>query len=579
MRGHVAGVRSGSPPAERPAGWPRRLLPGSGSLARRLLAWQLLVVLVLLGAVAALAVVQSQATFRETQGRRMLSVAEDVAAVPTVRAALLDRRYDLLPSFARSAENLSGADRMVIVDRASVVRTSPDPAQVRTRFDPGRSTAPSGRAWVGNPDGRTVVAQVPVIGDRGQVIGLVSAGIRAPSPWQALASARAEAAALLGLALLLGVAGSLLLAARVRRQTLGLEPDEIVELVQRREAMLLGIKEGVVGLDPADRITLLNPVARELLGLPDAAPGDPVHALGLDRRLRDVLTGAEAGEDELVLRDDRALVLNRMPVQVDGRSVGAVVTLRDRTELVTLEHRLDASRTVTDTLRAQAHEFSNRLHTIAGLTELGCHEKVRRFVAGIVAASESWRREVVSRVGDAATAALLVAKASRATERGVELAFAPDARLPAIDPGRDPGLSADLVTVLGNLIDNAVDAAVGAPGPARVELALRLDPGPRETVRVQVRDTGPGVASELAEQVFRSGFSTKATRRDADAAAGARAPGGRGLGLALALARQACLRRGGGIDVHNSGPGGGAVFTARLPLAARAVHDEQVVSG
>lgn len=521
------------------------------SLARQLLVWQLGVVVVLLGVVAALAVVQSQETFRDTQGRRMLSVAEDVAAVPTVRSALVSGRFDLLPAFARSAENLSGADEIVIVDARSIVRTSPDPAQVRTVFDPGESTAPAGRAWVGNPDGRTVVAQVPIIGDGGGVIGLVSAGIRAPSPLEALASARGEALALLGLALAVGVAGSLLLASRVRRQTLGLEPDEIVELVQRREAMLLGIKEGVVGLDTADRITLLNPVARELLGLPDATPGEHVDALGLDPRLRDVLTGASAGEDQLVLADTRALVLNRMPVGLDGRVVGAVVTLRDRTELLTLEQRLDASRTVTDTLRAQAHEFSNRLHTIAGLTELGEHDEVRRFVAGIVEASEAWRREVVSRVGDAAAAALLVAKASRAAERGVELAFADGSRLPPVDPERDPELSADLVTVLGNLVDNAIDAVAGAPGDrGRVEIGLAAGDG---TVEVRVRDSGPGVASELVEEVFRSGFSTKVARDS----------GGRGLGLALA--RQACLRRGGGITLHNDG---GAVFVARLPLRA-----------
>jgi two-component system, CitB family, sensor kinase len=246
-----------------------------------------------------------------------------------------------------------------------------------------------------------------------------------------------------------------------------------------------------------------------------------------------------------------------MPVGLDGRDVGAVVTLRDRTELVTLEQRLDASRTVTDTLRAQAHEFSNRLHTIAGLTELGEHEEVRRFVAGIVEASEAWRREVVSRVGDAAAAALLVAKASQAAERGVELAFDADARLAPVDAETDPELSADLVTVLGNLIDNAIDAVVGAPGErGRIEIGLVVAD---DAAEVLVRDTGPGVASELVEEVFRSGFSTKVAR-----AGGGR--GGRGLGLALA--RQACLRRGGGITLHNDG---GAVFVARLTLRAAGV--------
>ncbi|WP_312858161.1 sensor histidine kinase [Pseudonocardia pini] len=498
-------------------------------LARQFLVWQLLVVLILLAAVAALAAVQSDAAFRETQGRRMLTVAEDVAATPGIRAGLVDRDVDLLASFARSAENLSGADRIVVVDANRVVRSSPDPAELGTAFDPGESTAFAGRAWTGSVD-RTVVAEVPVVVAGGEVVGVVSAGIRAPTLLEALAPARGEVAALLGLALVLGVAGSLLLARRVRRQTLGLEPAEIVELVQRREAMLLGVKEGVVGLDPEGRVTLLNQPAVDLL--PGAHLGDRVDDLGLDARLRDVLTGRVRGEDQVVVHAGRVLVLNRNPLEA-----GAVVTLRDRTELTTLQDRLDASRTLTDTLRAQAHEFTNRLHTIAGLTELGEYDEVRRFVTGVVAAAEGWRREVVTRVEEPAAAALLVAKASLATERGVELRFSPDARLGATD---DPDLGRDLVTVLGNLVDNALDAV--SPG-GWVEIGIEEREG---AVRVRVRDSGPGVASELADEVFRHGFTTKA----------AESPGGRGLGLALV--REVCLRRRGSVAVE------GATFTAVL---------------
>lgn len=524
------------------------------TLARQFLVWQLAVVALLLAAVAGVAVAQQDAAFRDTQARRMLSAAETVAALDVVRDDLNGGYYTSLPAAVTSTRNLSGADDIVVVDVGRIVRTAADPARVGTSFDAGASTAFQGRSWVGNPDGRAIDAQVPVLysdpddpGDL-RIVGVVAVRLRAPSLFAGLAPG--PTAGLLGIALLLGVGGSLLLARRVRKQTLGLEPAEIVELVQRREAMLLGVKEGVVGLDRANRVTLLNEPARELLGISEI--GTSVAALDLDERLREVLTGATEGEDQLVLRDDRVLVLNRMPVQVHGERVGSVVTLRDRTELATLEDRLDASRYVTDTLRAQTHEFTNRLHTIAGLTELGEHDEVRRFVAGIVAGSDQWRRTVTARVADPAAAALLVAKASLATERGVELRLAAGAQLAAVSAERDANLSADLVTVLGNLVDNAFDAVGSAPGPRWVEVGVS---GPADgEVVVTVRDSGPGVAAELAEEVFRHGFTTKV----ADAGAG-----GRGLGLALA--RLVCLRRGGSIGVHNDG---GAVFTARLPLAS-----------
>jgi sensor histidine kinase regulating citrate/malate metabolism len=297
--------------------------------------------------------------------------------------------------------------------------------------------------------------------------------------------------------------------------------------------LLHGIKEGVVALDPQHRVTLVNDHARELLNLPEDAVGRSVADLGVDERLRDVLTGRVTGADQVALGEGRVLTLNRMPLDVHG----SVVTLRDRTELMTLQDELDASRHATDTLRAQAHEFSNRLHTIAGLVELGEYDEVRGFISRISNAQGRWRAEVSSRIADPAVAALLIAKSSLAAERGIGLRMDPASSLSTVDDV----LSTDLVTVLGNLVDNALDALTEQ---GWIEVLVRLADG---EVLVVVRDSGPGVAPELAEEVFRHGFTTKAAEQ-----------GSRGLGLALI--RQTCLRRGGSVHVD------GAVFTARLPV-------------
>ena len=93
--------------------------------------------------------------------------------------------------------------------------------------------------------------------------------------------------------------------------------------------------------------------------------------LGVGEELRDALLSGDVERDRAVASAGRVLVVNRMPVPSRGRHIGSVTTLRDRTELLELRRELDLTRHVTDTLRAQAHEFSNRLHTIAGLIELG----------------------------------------------------------------------------------------------------------------------------------------------------------------------------------------------------------------
>jgi sensor histidine kinase regulating citrate/malate metabolism len=264
--------------------------------------------------------------------------------------------------------------------------------------------------------------------------------------------------------------------------------------------------------------------------------------LDINERLFDVLTGRAAGADQIVLRRGRVLTMNRMPISLHDQSIGSVVTMRDRTEMVALQHELAATQNTTDTLRAQAHEFSNRLHTISGLIELGEYDEVRQFISAISNTQQQWHAEVSARILDSAVAALLIAKASFAAEHGVGLRLSAGSRLSEVDSL----LAADLVTVLGNLVDNAVDALGGVrDGWIEVDIS-ELD----AAIQVVVRDSGPGVAPEIAREVFRNGFTTKAAEQG----------GQRGLGLALA--RQTCIRRQGWIDVHNEG---GAVFTALVP--------------
>lgn len=541
------------------------------TLAGELLVLQLAIVVIVLVAVAAVSLAQSKATFDRVEGRRVTALAEEMAGNPLLRSQLVrPAPAEALAPLLQTRLTQSNVSSVTVADARGEIVASTDPTLVGTRLPVAGPSVAQARGWSGElpVDGvRELVAQVPVLGDTqpvGEHLGTVMVGRASPTVWQRLSGASSYLLTYLGIASVLGVAGSWLLARRIKRQTLGLEPREIAGLAEHREAMLFGIAEGVVALDPQLRITLVNEVGRGLLYLPEDCVGMSLGDLGIAGRLYDVLagTGGEQGaehgpeparhgterRDEVVVRRGRVLVMNRMDVIKDGRRLGSVTTLRDRTELAQLERELGSFRSSTELLRAQAHEFSNQLHTISGLIQIGEHDEVVRYVRALRKHRESLDLTLTSRVRDRAVAALLMAKSALAAERRVRLRIS---ELTALDR-LEPTDSADVATVLGNLVDNALDAAAAAAADheddAWVEVELRQD---ASSVEIVVRDSGPGVAPELAQEVFAHGFTTKAAQG-----------GDRGIGLALT--RLVCTRRGGEVSVANTEPG--AMFTARMSV-------------
>ncbi|MFD8202125.1 ATP-binding protein [Streptomyces sp. NPDC059701] len=533
------------------------------TLAGEMLVLQLAIVVVVLLGVAAVSLAQSKATFNRVEGRRVAALAEQLAATPLVRSQLSRPvPQEALAPLVNATRTQSGVTSVTVADAGGRIVSSTDPTVVGTRL-PLADGAVEGRGWSGAltlGGSRELVARVPVLGDTratlGRHLGTVMVGEADPTVWQRLGGASSYLLAYLGIASGLGVAGSWLLARRVKRQTLGLEPREITGLAEHREAMLYGIAEGVVALDPQHRITLVNEMGRRLLDLPGDCVGQSLDGLGIDGRLLDVLTGATADaadrretdgrRDEVVVRHGRVLVMNRMTVTKDGRALGSVTTLRDRTELARLEREIGAFRSTSELLRAQAHEFANQLHTISGLIQIGEQDEVVRYIRALSRRRQSLDVTLSRRVRDTAVAALLTAKSSLAAERRVALRVSERTALGRLAPEE----AADVATVVGNLVDNAVDAAATSAGDAAwVEVELRQD---ASSVEIVVRDSGPGVAPELAREVFSHGFTTKAARQ-----------GERGIGLALT--RLVCERHGGEISVTNTREG--AVFTARMTVS------------
>ena len=537
--------------------------PRRWSLARQVLALLTVAMIVVVAAAVLAAYLQAWRSAYDAARGQVMSVARTVAASPAVLEALDDPRPSTaLQPYANQVQQDTGTDFVVIMNPDGVRFTHPDPRQIGGRFLGHRARALNGIAFTETYTGTLgpSVRAVAPIRRNGTTVGLVAVGIKLDTVGRSLAQ-QVPALILAGLiAFGTTAAGAWLLSRRLRRQTHGLGPEELSRLYEFYDAVLHAVREGLLLLDREGRLRLINDEGRRLLGLPDDAIGRPVRDLALPADVLEALLDDGQRVDDVRLSNDRVLVVSRMPARWQGRELGSVVTLRDHTDLLALSGELDSVRGFAESLRSQAHEAANRLHTVIALIELGHTERALEFATAELREAQSLTDQVIEAVHEPVLAALLLGKAAEASERGVELLLAEDLDLP--DAGID---GRDLVTIVGNLIDNAIDAAGAGPtaGPRSVRFSAEVDFGLRDdqgsgTLLLRVSDSGAGIDPADAARIFDRGWSTKPARS------------GSGRGLGLALVRQSVERHGGSIELVTGGKAAdGAVFLVRLPLPAR----------
>jgi sensor histidine kinase regulating citrate/malate metabolism len=508
-----------------------------------LLVLQVIIVSVLVAGVAVFVYLDVAGHTEDAAREKSVSVASTVADAPSVVDAV--RSADptaVLQPLADEITADAGVDFITIMNPAGRRWTHPNPAMIGGQFLGHTEEALAGRVFTETYTGTlgpSVRAVVPVFGADRRVIALVSVGITLDAIAGQVRDRLVPLAIAAVIALAVGCTGTYLVSRRIGRQTHGLAPAELGRRIDYHEAILHAVREGLLLIDKEHRVTLCNDGARTLLNLKGDVDGNRVDQLGLPEALAHSLSGAV--RDEIRLTDQRVLVVNSAPVRSADRAHGSVVTLRDHTELQALTGELDSVRGLAESLRSQAHEAANRLHTVVSLVERGRTDEAVEFATEELRIAQRLTDRVVGAVAEPVLAALLLGKAAEASERGAVLVITEDTE---IDDAAVP--ARDLVTILGNLIDNALDAALEAGGRPQVFVTARTDGG---ELLLRVADTGAGLDPERLPDAFHRGASTKGDSR----------------GLGLALVGQAVRRNRGTIEI---GTHGGAVFTVRLPVGS-----------
>ncbi|PID14862.1 ATPase [Sporosarcina sp. P34] len=479
-----------------------------------------------------------------------LQTAKMLSYMDTVKVGLEEKtdveKIGDLEAVIEHYSNQVDATFIVIQDKAGQVLASPDSNQIGKviPYKDGYKAIVFGANYsmLSNEIiGPSVSSKAPIYNkEENQIIGVVTVGYLI-SDLRNIVYNRVEKLIYISLLILaLGIYISFRLAKSIRKDTFGLDPEQIAKFYMERKAILSSIDEGIIAVSQSGKITLINTAARSILNIKRNRIGDD-----LDTIFPNLPTVAELNESVIqsfeIVYSAKRLVVSAMPLRLEGVLKGALITFRDTTEMAEVVNTLYEVRKYSDDLRAQTHEFTNKLYLISGLLQLGKYEEAVCTIQTEINISDNTNQFILENIRDPHVQAILFGKIGKASEMKVGFEIDDNSSLESLPKWFGTGA---LTVILGNLIDNALEETAKNLG-GQVSF-FTLDFG--EDIIFEVSDNGRGIQKNQMDTLYQKGYSTKSTT-------------GRGFGLANV--HQAVSSLGGTIQVSSTKEG--TIFSVYIP--------------
>ena len=386
--------------------------------------------------------------------------------------------------------------------------------------------------------------------DRGEVIGYIVTGYSDEIVNNSTIDSVLFLLLMTVLGLVVGIWGAIYLSKRIKSVLFGYEPEEIARMLRERDILLNSVREGIVNVNSNGRISLVNSEASVLLqqaGIKNVSEIMGMNASDVLKRLpiNDIIKDGKTLVDASVKIGNTIFILTAVPLLLEDKNVvGAVLTFRKKSVVEEMANQLTGFKNYATALRAQTHEFMNKMHVIMGLIDMKAYDELKNFTQEIAYNRQSEVSYVVTRLKDITLSGFILGKISRSRELDIDFSLTEESELHS---ELDVPSVHDIVLIAGNIIENAFDALKNFDGERIVNLSI-LD-FDREIVIV-VEDSGPGMDESIRKHIFQRGFSSKCES---------------GHGFGLYLVKQSIDSLNGTISVE-SAPGEGTIFTVRLPI-------------
>ena len=345
--------------------------------------------------------------------------------------------------------------------------------------------------------------------------------------------------------LIIGILGCAFLVNNIKNILFGLEPEEISKLLEERSEMINSVQEGVLCVDKEGFITLINSSASHIFEYAGLRPQNPLgeHISKVYMTdMKEVLTEGKPQINQEEKINNVTVLTNQVPIKLHDDIVGAITTFRMKTEMEAIAQQLTGVRAYADALRAQTHEFMNKMHVILGLLKMENYEELKDYVKNVASTREDETRYILQRLKDPILSGFILGKVSRARELDIEFSLTEESNIP---DQIAPAYMDKIIIIVGNLINNAFEEVSHVYDERIVLLTMVVL---EDDLFIVVEDSGGGILKENIEKIFAKGFSLKGENR----------------GIGLHLVKQTLDEFGGSIEVETR-EDEGTVFTVTMP--------------
>lgn len=312
----------------------------------------------------------------------------------------------------------------------------------------------------------------------------------------------------IAISFLLGISFAYILTSNIKYSILGMEPNEITLLFKEKEAILENVKEGIVTLNEKGNLIQYNKEAARILGLTENNMNMNMIENINGNKIFNILNDGEASDDfEVKIRPGVTILCKYNKLRNEkNKVIGHVINFRDMTEVKIMAEELTGIKKMAWSLRAQNHEFMNKLHTISGLIQLEEYDEALKYISSAAKSRNDITGIITKNIKDVNIAALLLAKYYKAEEMRISMEVDKQSYL-----SETSGLinDDDLGSVIGNLIENSIEA-VNVDGTGKIYFKILES---NDKLIVEVKDNGPGIPDEIKEKIYQRNFSTKTGQR------------------------------------------------------------------